>query len=117
MKLKTCAAAMTLIGMSCGVLELAVAQTGPNSPREPAASGAIVIPPDTGDSEAIRKAPPAVVDPQMITPPPPAGTDSRPDITRPQPKPQPMPDDKKNRQSRLESNAGEQSAGMATADL
>jgi hypothetical protein len=95
MKAKTCAAAMTLIGMSFGLFELAVAQTGPNAPREPAASGAIVVPPGTGDSETMQKAPPAVVDPRMATPPPAAGKDALPDTTRPQPIPGPMPGEKK----------------------
>jgi hypothetical protein len=95
MKAEICKVAMTLLAMSCGLPELAVAQTGPNAPREPAASGAIVIPPTTGDSEAMQKAPPTVVDPRMAAPPPAAGTEAQPNTTRPQSIPGPTPDNKK----------------------
>jgi hypothetical protein len=48
----------------------AQAQTGPNAPKEPVDSGAIVVPPKTGDSEAVEKAPsPKAVDPGMVAPP------------------------------------------------
>jgi hypothetical protein len=87
MKAKTFVAAMTLLGMPA----LAVAQPGPATPREPAASGAIVVPPGTGDSETMQKAPPAVVDPRMTTPPPAVGKDAQPDTTRPKPAPDPSP--------------------------
>jgi hypothetical protein len=92
MTARTYAAALLFLGLSCGLPDRVSAQTGPNAPREPAASGAIVVPPPTGDGEMMQKAPPAAVDPQMPTPPPAAGKDARPDTTRPEPMPAPLPD-------------------------
>ena len=62
-----------------GFLTSALAQTGPNAPTEPPAAGAIIVPPGTGDGEAIqKKTPPIAVDPGMVTPPP-VSKEPRPD--------------------------------------
>lgn len=75
----------------------AMAQTGPNAPTEAPASGAIIVPPTTGDGEAIRKKAPSpnTVDPGMVTPPPRAG-DARPESGNaiPAPAPKRGPDGK-----------------------
>jgi len=61
-----------------GVLTSSLAQTGPSAPTEPPASGAIIVPPTTGDGEAIqKKTPPITVDPGMVAPPP-VSKESRP---------------------------------------
>jgi hypothetical protein len=60
---------LACLGLSCTA---ALAQTGPNAPKEPVDSGAIVVPPKTGDAEAVQRAPaPAAVDPGMVAPPSP----------------------------------------------
>ena len=72
MNVRIPAARLFLLTLLAGPLTSPLAQTGPNAPTEPPASGAIIIPPDTGDGEAIQKKtpPPIAVDPGIVTPPP-----------------------------------------------
>ena len=85
---------LTLVG---GLLISAQAQTGPNAPTEPPASGAIIVPPGTGEGEAIQKKapPPVTVDPGMVTPPP-AGKETKPNPQSAPVSPVPPPREKKN---------------------
>lgn len=81
-----------LYAMLSAALVPAMAQTGPNAPTEAPASGAIIVPPTTGDGEAIRKKAPSpnTVDPGMVTPPPKAA-DARPESGNALPAPAPAP--------------------------
>jgi hypothetical protein len=66
---------LTLLAFLCMPVAPALAQTGPNAPKEPVDAGAIVVPPETGDRGAVQKAPPpAAVDPGMVEPPKPGKT-------------------------------------------
>jgi hypothetical protein len=86
MTFQECSRRLTILAFSCMAFSAALAQTGPNAPKEPVDAGAIVVPPKTGDAEAVEKVPPpAAVDPGMVAPPRP-GKDAKAGHTSP-PKP------------------------------